>query len=359
MQRKQKPIFTLILLMVLSIALAACGGKNEEPAPGTTTPSPSPQASESAAPSEEPAEDKNTIRVAMVTDIGGVHDNSFNQSAWEGLQEFNRLTGSEVDYLQSNSDADYVPNLTQFVRDGWDLTWGIGFLMGDSIKEVAEQHPNSKFAIIDDAVEAPNVAAVTFKENEGSYLVGVVAGLMTTTNKIGFIGGIEIPVIKRFELGFVEGVKAVNPDAEVLINYTGSFDQPDQGKAAAATLYNSGADIVFHAAGATGDGLFNEAQEQKKSNPNIWAIGVDKDQAATFGHDITLTSMMKYVDRAMIMISQSLLDGNFQGGVQNLGLAEDMVGLPENNPNIPADVLQKVEEYKQKIISGEIVVPTA
>ncbi|MBO8172511.1 MAG: BMP family ABC transporter substrate-binding protein [Bacillaceae bacterium] len=298
-------------------------------------------------------------QIGMVTDIGGVHDNSFNQSAWEGLQKLNEDTGAEVKFLESHKDADYVPNLNEFVKNDWNLTWGIGYMMGDAIKEVADQNPEARLAIIDAVVEAPNVVSVTFKEHEGSFLVGVVAGMMTKTDKIGFVGGMDIPVIKRFEKGFVAGVEAVNPDAEVIINYTGAFNAPDQGKAAAATIYNDGADIIFHAAGSTGDGVFNEGKERKKNGEEVWVIGVDKDQSITFGDDITLTSMMKRVDTAVYQVSRSLIEGQFNGGeIRSLGLADNGVGLPEENPNIPEDVLEKVEEYKQKIIDGEIEVPS-
>lgn len=356
--RKMRRTLSFAAVLLLSIALLACGNKQNASQTGTTPSTNAGQSNETEKKTENGGEPSAGIKVAMVTDVGGVHDNSFNQSAWEGLQAFAAETGSTVEYLQSTADADYVPNLTQFARSGWDLTWGVGFLMGDAVEQVARQNPDANFAIIDAVVDAPNVASITFKEHEGSFLVGVVAGLMTKTNKIGFIGGMDIPVIKRFEVGFVAGVKEANPDAKVIINYTGAFDQPDQGKAAAATIYNDGADIIFHAAGATGDGLFNEAAEQKKKNPDIWAIGVDKDQSITFGHEITLTSMMKRVDQAMIKISKELLQGEFKPGIQDLGLTDDAVGLPENNPNIPAEVLDKVEEYKQKIVSGEIVVPS-
>ncbi len=149
---------------------------------------------------------------------------------------------------------------------------GDRFLLGDAMKAVAVQNPKAQLAIIDAVVEAPNVQSVTFAENEGSYLVGVVAGLTTKTNQIGFVGGVDIPVIKRFELGFVAGVKAVNPNAKVTINYTGAFDKPDAGKAAAATIYNSGADIIFHAAGATGNGVFNEAKDRVKSGKKKYGL---------------------------------------------------------------------------------------
>ncbi len=225
-----------------------------------------------------------------------------------------------------------MPNLNQLVKNNYNLTWGIGFIIGDSLKTVAQQNPEAKLAIIDNVVEAPNVVSVTFAEHEGSYLTGVVAGLMTKSNKIGFVGGMDIPVIKRFEAGFVAGVKAVNPNAKVTINYTGAFDKPDLGKAAASTIYNDGADIVFHAAGATGDGVFNEAKDRVKNGKKVWVIGVDKDQSLTFGDDVTLTSMMKRVDTAVYNISNDLINGKFEGGKTIvLGLKDNGVGLPETS----------------------------
>jgi len=337
-----KKVLTLILVLTLAMStlLVGCGADKEE---GTAD--------------EGTADQGQAVRIGMVTDVGGVNDNSFNQSAWEGLQRLEAdLDNVKVDFAQSTGDADYIPNLNQFVKDGWDLTWGIGFMMGDSVKQVADQNPDAKLAIIDSFVDAPNVASVTFKEHEGSYLVGVVAGLMTNSNKIGFVGGMEIPVIKRFEAGFYAGVKAVNPDADIIINYTGAFDKPDLGKAAAATMYDQGVDIIFHAAGAVGDGVFNEAKARKEAGQDVWVIGVDKDQAINFGHDITLTSMMKRVDEAIYQVSKDLVEGNFKSGLVELGLKENGVGLPAENPNIPEDVLKKVDEYKEKIIAGEIVV---
>jgi len=181
---------------------------------------------------------------------------------------------------------------------------------------------------------------------------------MTKTDKIGFVGGMSIPVIKRFEAGFTAGVEAVNPDAEVIIQYTEAFDKPDLGKAAAATMFDQNADIIFHAAGAVGDGVFNEGKTRKEAGDDVWVIGVDKDQSITFGKDITLTSMMKRVDEAIYRISKDLAEGNFQPGFISLGLKENAVGLPAENPNIPQDVLDKVAEYKEKIVNGEIEVPS-
>lgn len=334
MKRLSKGFVLTAVFSMLIFTLAACGGGGST---GSST--------------------GETFKVGMVTDIGGINDNSFNQSAWEGLQKFNKETGAEVKYLESKSDADYIPNLNQFVQNGYQLIWGIGYMMGDAIKDVATNNPNAHFGIIDAEVDAPNVESVLFAENEGAFLVGVVAGKMTKTGKVGFVGGAEIPVIKRFEAGFVAGMKAVNPNAQVLINYTGSFNKPDEGKAAAASLYDQGADIVFHAAGQTGDGVFSEAKERRKQGQEVWVIGVDRDQR-DLGPEVTLTSMLKRVDIAVDTISTQVKDGKFEAGVKVLTLADGGVDLPEDNPYIPDDVLKEVDQYKQKIKSGELKVPS-
>lgn len=342
--------------LVLVSALAGCGKKDDTANQGAGA-SAAPAASAAASPAAGGKTGAN-FKIGMVTDVGGVNDKSFNQQAWEALQKLEKETGASVKYLQSKSDAEFVPNLNTFVKDNYNLTWGIGFIIGDAMKDVATKNPNTKMAIIDNVVDAPNVKSITFAEHEGSYLVGVVAGLMTKTNKIGFVGGMDIPVIKRFDAGFKAGVLAANPNAKVLVNYTGAFDKPDLGKAAAATMYNDGADIIFHASGATGNGVFNEAKDRSKGGSKVWVIGVDKDQSQEFGTDITLTSMMKYVDVAVYEASRGLIqNGTFDTKPVTLGLKDNGVGLPAQNPNVPADVLKKVEEFKAKIISGEIKVP--
>ncbi|MFB5267936.1 BMP family protein [Paenibacillus enshidis] len=337
---------SLVLLLAISVILAGCGNKNQ----GAAT-----ENGGQAADGGEAA--KSDIKIGMVTDVGGVNDKSFNQSAWEALEALQTETGAEVKYLQSKSDQDYDPNLNQFIKGGYNLTWGIGFNLANAIKKAADENPNSNLAIIDSVVDAPNVKSVTFAENEGSFLVGVVAGKMTKTNKVGFVGGQDSPLIKRFEIGFAAGVKAVNPNAQVVVNYTGAFDKPDLGKAAAATIYNNGADIIFHASGGTGTGVFNEAKSRVKSGQQVWVIGVDKDQSLEFGDDVTLTSMVKRVDEAVKKVSKDVVDGTFAPGTETLSLKDNGVGLPETNKNVPQDVLDVVEEYKQKIISGEVKVP--
>lgn len=339
-----------VATLSLSLVLAGCGSKTEAPQGQT------------GSGTEGGAAPAATAKVGMVTDVGGVNDNSFNQSAWEGLQKLQaelNLPKENVNFLQSTSDADYVPNLTQFVKDNWNLTWGIGFLMGDHLKKVADENPDAKLAIIDAEVQAPNVESVLFKEHEGSFLAGVVAAKMSQSKKVGFVGGVEIPVIKRFEVGFEAGVKAVDPNVEVIKIYTGFFDKPDEGKSAASQIYGQGADIIFHAAGGTGDGVFNEGKDRKSKGEKVWVIGVDKDQSLTFGDDITLTSMVKRVDEAVYRVSKDVIEGKFEGGkIVWLGLAEDGVGLADtSSKNVPEDVLKLADEYKQKIVSGEIKVP--
>lgn len=240
------------------------------------------------------------------------------------------------------------------------MTWGIGFDLGDAIKKVATENPNANLAIIDSVVEAPNVASVTFSENEGSFLVGVVAGLTTKTNKVAFIGGLESPVIKRFEAGFKAGVAAVNPSAKVTPTYAGGYDKPDVGKSLAATLYNDGNDIIFPAAGQTGNGVFNEAKARNKAGgTKVWVIGVDKDQSIEFGTDVTLTSMIKRVDEAVLKVSKEVIDGTFKGGTTTvLGLKDNGVGISDTKDNVSEEILAKVEEYKKQIIDGTITVPS-
>jgi basic membrane protein A len=344
MKMKKMTSFGLALVLMFSLLLAACGGgeKTNEGQNGN-------------AGGEAPAADQ--LKIGMVTDVGGVNDNSFNQSAWEGLQKAEADLGVSADVQESKSDADYIPNLNRFVKDGYHLTWGIGFLMADAIKEVATKNADTKLGIIDSNLggEIPaNVAAVTFKEHEGSFLMGVIAGSTTKTNKIGFVGGVKFALIEKFEYGFKAGVKSVNPNAEVVVNYVGDFTKPDQGKVVAATMYDSGVDIIYHASGATGDGVFAEAKERG----NVWVIGVDRDQSY-LAPDQTLSSMMKRVDVAVYTVTEQLKNGSFPGGTATeLGLVDNGVGIaPTSDKHVSKEILDKVEEYKQKIIAGEIKVP--
>lgn len=355
--------YSLVMVLALTMILTGCGNNSKNNAANNASDNGAATNNSSGAGNSGNSGDSkaSNIKIGLVTDVGGVNDKSFNQSAWEALEALNAEQGIQHQYLQSTTNADYIPNLNEFVQGGYDLTWGIGFDLGDALKQVAEANPDAKLAIIDAVVEAPNVESVTFAENEGSFLVGVVAGLTTKTNKIGFIGGMQSPVIKRFEVGFKAGIEAVNPDAELKITYAGAYDKPDVGKSMAAQLYDWGSDIIFPAAGQTGNGVFNEATARNAAGGanKLWVIGVDKDQSLEFGDEVTLTSMIKRVDVAVKNVSQQVIDGTFKGGqITNLTLKDDGVGLPETSKaNVSQEILDKVEEYKQKIINGEITVP--
>ncbi|WP_232696772.1 BMP family lipoprotein [Brevibacillus daliensis] len=329
---------SLSFLLAIPLLVTACGGGGNNNAPAENG--------------------KSAVKIGMVTSVGTVNDNSFNQGTWEGLQKVKQESQADIEYLQSSSDADIIPNLTQFVKDKWDLTFGIGFPITEHVAKVAKENPDSKMVVIDGVVEAPNVMSVVFKEQEGSFLAGVVAASMSKTKKVGFVGGIEIPVTKRFEQGFAQGVKAVDPSIQISTVYAGAFDKPDAGKSAASAMYSNGVDIIYHAAGASGDGVFNEAKDRKGKGQDVWVIGVDMDQALVFGDNVTLTSMMKRVDQAAYQVATDFVNGKFEGGKTiSLGLKEHGVGLSDSSrKNIPEEVWTKIDEYRKKIIDGEIVV---
>ena len=340
--------------MLAAGMLAACGSDED-----TTT---EPATGDDGEKTEETAD----FSVAMVTDVGGVDDKSFNQSAWEGLEKFGEENGLDkgdggIDYLQSQSDADYNTNLNNLIRRDFDVVFGIGFLMEGAVAEIADQQPDAQIAIIDAVVEKDNVASVLFKEQEGAFLAGVAAALMSETGKVGFVGGMEIPVIERFEAGFLAGVEAANPDVEVDVQYTGAFDKAELGKTTANLMYENGADIIFHAAGGTGNGVFTEAKERKENGEDVWVIGVDSDQyeeGQVGDANVTLTSVLKRVDNAVFNISKQAMNGEFPGGETVVyGLADDGIGLADSRGAIPEDVMTKIEEFKQQIVDGEITVP--
>lgn len=348
MMNKKKTILSALAAgLTLSTVLAACGGDDNE---GSS--------------SNGEGGEGGDFKVAMVTDTGGVDDKSFNQSAWEGLKKFgsdNSLTENEgFKYLQSAKQADYQPNLQQLARDNFNLIYGIGFLMAEDVQKVAEQFPDNNFAIVDMVVDAPNVASITFKEQEGSFLVGVIAGLSTKTDKVGFVGGVESDLIKKFENGFKAGVMAVNPEATIDVKYAEDFNSAEKGTAIASGMYGSGSDIIYHAAGGTGVGVFTEAKNRKKNGEEVWVIGVDRDQYEEgLPEDVALTSMVKRVDTATYEVSKQTMDGEFPGGeIIEFGLKDDGVGIAEtSDKHVSKEILDKVEEYRQQLVDGELTAP--
>lgn len=313
------------------------------------------------------AQDK--ISPVIITDVGGVDDKSFNQSAWEGLQAWGKENGAEqgvggYDYLESKSDSDYVTNINTAMQGGYNLIFGIGYKLQPAIEEAAKQYTDGKFVIIDSVVDQPNVASITFKDNEAAFLAGVVAAMSTKTDHIGFIGGVESEVIDRFEAGFVAGAKAVKPEIKISVEYAGHFADAPKGKQLAAAIYNGGADIIYHAAGGTGQGVFSEAKDLVSNDPSkeLFVIGVDSDQDAeglvqVDGKEraLTLASTLKQVGTSVNAFAEQTAKEGFKGGHTISGLKEGGVGITTDR--LPEDVKKAVEEYTQKIINGEIQVP--
>ncbi|HHY33441.1 MAG TPA: BMP family ABC transporter substrate-binding protein [Firmicutes bacterium] len=299
-------------------------------------------------------EAQQAFKAGMVTDIGGLGDQSFNDAAYRGLQKAKDELGAEINVVESKKMDDYEPNLRSLADQKYDITWAIGFLMTDALNNVAPQYPDLKFGIIDSVVEQPNVASVTFKEQEGSYLLGIIAASMTKTGTVGFVGGMDSPVIERFEVGYLAGVRSVNPNVKVLIGYTGKFDDPAKGKEVALAQFSQGADIVYHASGACGIGVIEAAKEK---GPGFWAMGVDSCQHH-LAPDNVLSCMMKRVDVAVYDVSSKVKDGTFEATHYEYGLKEDGVGpCDETSKHVPQEVLDKVNAYKEKIVSGELVIP--
>ncbi|WP_026906179.1 BMP family lipoprotein [Paucisalibacillus globulus] len=357
----KKLSFLLVLILGLGLVLAACGGGDDKDSKDN--------GKEDNAGDNATSEEASDFSVAMVTDIGGVDDKSFNQSAWEGIKAFGEANGlskgNGFDYAQSNDKSEYVPNLTRLVRDEYSLIFGIGFELKEDLQTIADQYSDTNFAIVDDVVEAPNAASITFKEHEGSFLVGVAAALKTKTNKLGFVGGMDSPLINKFEAGFIAGAKSINPDIEIDVKYAEHFGDATKGKTIAATMYDSGIDIIYHAAGGTGNGVFNQAKDIKQNDPEreIWVIGVDRDQheeGQIGDHNVTLTSMIKRVDVAVQDVSTMALNGEFPAGEQlEFGIEDNGIGFATTNKEaMTEEIINTVNEWQEKILNGEIEVPS-
>lgn len=332
--------FAGLLVLALVLIFTGCA-KKEEP---------------KAAAKEAPKQAEKVLAIAMVTDVGGVNDQSFNQSAWEGLQRAEKELGIKASYKESKQDADYAPNMEALHDAKNDLVWGIGFLMGDAIAKAAKTYPDQKYAIIDFSYgdkTPPNVVGVMFQAEQPSFLVGYIAGKVSKTGTVGFVGGIKFPLIEEFEYGYKSGVMLANKNAKILDQYAESFTDAAKGKAMALQMYQKGADIVYHAAGAVGDGVIEAAKETRK-----WAIGVDKDQNY-LAPDNVLTSAMKRVDNAIFDIAKKLKAGAWEGGkTVQYNLGNGGVGIaPTSNKHVPEVILKETEELTKKIIAGEIVVP--
>lgn len=350
-----KKLVGLGLAAVAAVSLAACGNRASK--------SNSSEASSSA---------DTSVKAAIVTDIGGVDDRSFNQSAWEGLTAWGKENGLEkgtgYDYIQSQSESDYVTNLDSAVAGGYNLVFGIGFALETAIAEAAPNNPDTHFVIVDSVVpDQDNVVSVGFADHEASYLAGVAAAKSTKSNHVGFIGGMQSEVIDRFEAGFVAGAKSINPDIKITIDYAGSFGDAAKGQTIAAAQYAAGADVIFHASGGTGNGVFAAAKaenETRNEADKVWVIGVDRDQSAEGKYtskdgkesNFVLASTLKQVGTSVKDIATKALDGKFPGGeVVRYTLADQGVELAETN--LSEDASKAVADAKQGILDGKVEVP--
>ena len=333
----------LVAALALATVAAGCGGDDE--------------ASDTGAPAATGDTSGDTgggeaIKVGLVTDIGGLNDRGFNELANTGVEQAVDELGVESRVLESKSDADYIPNLSQLAEEGYNLIISNGFLMGEATDKAAKEFPESNFGIIDFAYEkpGPNLLGLVFKEQEVGYLAGYLAAKVSKTGTISTVGGQKIPPVDRFIAGFQAGAKAAKPDIKLLNGYSQEFVDPAPCKEIALDQISKGSDIVFQVAGGCGLGALDAAKEK-----SVWGIGVDKDQA--FLGDHILTSAVKRVDQAVFQTIEKAVNGEFEGGLTAFGLAEDGVGLGETSDQVDQALLDEIDAERQKIIDGETTIP--
>jgi len=357
--------------------LAGCtGGPSDDGDGDETTTEATTESGDSDATTENGGGDgDDTTQVGMVYATGGLGDGSFNDQAQQGLLDAADDFG--VEYRETQPDeaaqfSDFQQQLAGSTDPDYDLVSCIGFLQQDSLSETAPQYPDQDFQIVDEVVDESNVASFTFREHEGSFLAGVLATELSSmefsagagstqsdSTNLGFVGGIEGPLIKKFEAGFKAGVEYANEDFDVSTSYVGDFNDPSGGREAALSMYSSGADVVYHAAGNTGTGVFQAAQQEGR-----FALGVDRDQSVTKESyaDVILASMVKRVDTAVYNAIEAKVNGEYPGGSQEtLGLPEEGVALvygQQLGSDVPSEVQDAVTEARQGIIDGDIEVPT-
>jgi basic membrane protein A len=328
------------LALGVAAALAGCGGGD-------------------GAGEAESGTDGAPYRVGLVFDVGGKGDRSFNDSAWEGLQRASRDLPIAVSDFEPGQDADREVGLRKLAARGFDLVIGVGFLFTEAIRAVAADYPDVKFVLVDGVIEGlPNVASLVFREQEGSFLVGAIAALESETGTLGFVGGMDVSLIHKFQAGYEAGARRVRPDVRILVGYAGvrpeAFADPVRGKEIALSQFDRGADVVFHAAGVTGLGVIEAARER-----GLYAIGVDSNQNHVAPGRV-LTSMIKRVDVALYAAVESGVAGTFRGGLVEFGLAEDGVGYAVDEHNrdlLGAETLARVEALRDSIVAGAIEVP--
>ncbi len=315
------------------------------------------------------------IKVGIVFDIGGKNDRSFNAAAWEGVKRAQADLDICLYDVEPGNPTSIEPAMRAFAEKNFDLIFGVGFAQGPIMQKVASNYPNIKFAIVDGVIfeddgKTPmkNVASLVFREHEGSYLVGMIAASKSKTGTLGFLGGMDIPLIHKFETGYAEGARSVNPNIKIIDNYVGvtdgAWNNPGKGKELSLAQIEKGADVIFTAAGNSGLGAFDAVEQYGKDDngeAKKFVIGVDSNQNGV-KPGFVLTSMVKRVDNAVYNVVEEVLGGKFEGGFHVFGLDKDGVAyaMDANNKTlIPADVIAKVEEAKKKIVGGEIKVTDA
>ena len=330
--RFKKLVSIILIVMLLGVNIIGCSKK-----------------------SDNVNNNKDVYSVSMITDVAGVNDHSFNQSAWEGLQRAEKELGVKVKYLESKQDADFTTNVETLVDEGTDLIIGVGSKLAPTIEQAAKDYPEQKFVIVDETYEniPENVEAILFKAEQSAFLVGLIASKMTKTNNVGFIGGIDMSVINTFKYGYMAGVKTGNANCNIQSQYANSFTDQAKGKAIANQMISSGVDTIFIAGGDVGTGAIEAIKESNK-----YAIGVDRDQS-DLAPDNVLTSAIKRVDVGVYETVKNFIEGNFKGGSEIVyGLKEGAVGISDTTSNlVPKDIIDYVNEEAKKLESGEIVVP--
>jgi len=367
---RKRLLLLLSLLMSFSLIAAACGNDDSTTDAGAGD-------GEDAGDGGDGG-DGDSISVSLIYDIGGRGDQSFNDSAYAGALRAEEELGITFTEASPNDDGSNRAELLQLGANASDLVVAVGFLFEGDVAAVGAENPDTSFGVIDSVMldfsqDPPvpygeNIAGTGFREEQGSFLVGAAAALKSESGKIGFIGGVSGVggLIERFEAGYIAGAKAVNPDIEILSEYVTAapdfdgFNAPDRGKEIGLAMYEDGADVVYHAAGGTGAGLFEAAKDHSDMANRVWAIGVDSDQYLTADpavQEFILTSMLKRVDVAVYTFVKAVVDGTFTGGPTTYDLAIDGVGYSTSGGFID-DIVPQLEEFKAQIIAGDIVVPT-
>jgi basic membrane protein A len=361
MRKKQRFIAAASLVAVLGLVAAACGDDDDSAEPGTTAQGATTTA---AAQCVDPPADP--VTVGLLFDVTGRGDFSFNDSAAAGADKAKCDFGVKVTESTPSGDADR-PERIKLISEQNQLVIPVGFLWEKDTATAAAAYPDVNYGIVDGTVEGDNVAMLKFAENEGSYLVGVAAAIMSKSGNIGFVGGVENDLIKKFEAGFVAGAESVKADIKVQIKYItqppdfSGFNDATKGKEIAKAMYDGGADVVYHAAGGSGTGVFQAAKEAG-SPGEVWAIGVDSDQYLSASDDLKpyiLTSMLKRVDVAVYDTIKAEVEDAFKGGEQIFDLKVDGVGYATSGDFLSDEAIAAMEKAKSEIVAGTVTVPTA